>query len=69
MDNSYEAGFKARLTNATFGKTLILVTHRSSLLTLVDRLVIIDNGFIVADGPKTEVLEALKQLLIRTKST
>ncbi len=41
-------------------KTLIIVTHRPSLLTLVDRIIVIDKGRVVADGPKQEVLDALK---------
>ncbi len=65
MDNSTEAMFKNRLGKALAGKTLLLVTHRSSLLSLVDRLIILDNGKIVADGKKEEVLEALKQGRIR----
>ena len=65
MDNSTEAMFKTRLGKAMAGKTLLLVTHRSSLLSLVDRLIILDNGKIVADGKKEEVLEALKQGRIR----
>jgi ATP-binding cassette subfamily C protein LapB len=69
MDNSSEAAFKKRLGDALVGKTLFLVTHRSSLLSLVDRLLIIDNGKIVADGPKEEVLKALRQGQIRASST
>jgi ATP-binding cassette subfamily C protein LapB len=65
MDNSTESNFKTRLGKAMAGKTLLLVTHRSSLLSLVDRLIIMDNGKIVADGKKEEVLEALKQGRIR----
>ena len=42
-------------------KTVVLVTHRTALLTLVDRLIVIDNGKIVADGAKDHVIEALKQ--------
>ncbi len=42
-------------------KTLLLVTHRASLLTLVDRLIILDNGKIIADGPKESVMNALKK--------
>ena len=34
----------------------IVVTHKMALLTLVDRVIIIDNGKIVADGPKEKVL-------------
>ena len=39
--------------------TLVISTHRYSLLELVERLVVLDNGRIVADGPKQKVLEAL----------
>ena len=39
--------------------TLVISTHRYSLLELVDRLVVLDNGRIVADGPKQKVLDAL----------
>ena len=35
------------------------MTHRGSLLTLVDRLIVMDGGRIVADGPKEIVMEAL----------
>ena len=65
MDNSTEAMFKKRLSEILPDKTLLLVTHRSSLLTLVDRLLIVDGGKIVADGPKEDVLNALKQGQIR----
>ena len=42
-------------------KTVLLVTHRASLLTLVDRLIVVDRGQIVADGPKAAVMDALKK--------
>ena len=42
------------------GQTLILSTHRYSMLELVDRLVVISNGKVAADGPKDKVLAALK---------
>ncbi|MGD9172184.1 MAG: type I secretion system permease/ATPase, partial [Candidatus Thiodiazotropha sp.] len=61
MDNSTEAILKRQLAEYAKSKTLILVTHRSSLLDLVDRLIVIDRGRVVADGPKAQVLEALKQ--------
>ena len=69
MDNSTEATFKKRLSEILPGKTLLLVTHRSSMLSLVDRLLILDGGKIVADGPKEEVLSALKQGQIRATSS
>ncbi|WP_081893282.1 MULTISPECIES: type I secretion system permease/ATPase [unclassified Serratia (in: enterobacteria)] len=59
MDTQTEALFMARLNNATKDQTLILVTHRTSLLNLVDRILIVDEGRIVADGPKNEIIAAL----------
>ncbi len=59
MDNTTEGRFKARLGTVLTNKTLIMVTHRGSLLTLVDRLIVMDGGRIVADGPKEIVMEAL----------
>jgi ATP-binding cassette subfamily C protein LapB len=57
MDNSTEAAFKQRLGAIARGKTIILVTHRHSMLALVDRLIVLDRGKVVADGPKSGVLE------------
>ena len=50
-----------RLQACAQGKTLLLITHRASMLSLVDRLVVLDNGHIVADGPKEAVIEALRK--------
>jgi ATP-binding cassette subfamily C protein LapB len=35
------------------------VTHRASLLSLAPRLIVLDNGKVVADGPKDQVMQAL----------
>ncbi|MEG0151222.1 MAG: type I secretion system permease/ATPase [Comamonas sp.] len=61
LDNQSEAQLKRRLQEASTGKTMLLVTHRTALLSLVDRLIVIDEGRIVADGDKDHVIEALKQ--------
>jgi ATP-binding cassette subfamily C protein LapB len=61
MDNTSEERLKTHLAETTQNKTLVLVTHRASMLDLVTRLIVIDNGKIVADGPKERVLEVLKQ--------
>lgn len=61
MDHSSEEAIKRRLAGFARGKTLLLVSHRSSLLDLVDRLIVIDAGRIVADGPKEQVTAALRQ--------
>ncbi|WP_374652805.1 type I secretion system permease/ATPase [Dongia sp.] len=65
MDNSTENAFKARLGEITQGKTMLLVTHRNSMLSLVDRLIVLDRGKVVADGPKAGVLDALMKGRIR----
>lgn len=61
MDNTGEERLKQRLQGLLADKTLLLVTHRASLLSLVERLVIIDRGQIIADGPKEAVMDALKR--------
>ena len=60
LDNQSEALLKQRLREASATKTMVLVTHRTALLELVDRLIVIDSGKIVADGPKEQVIQALK---------
>lgn len=61
MDNSSEEQLRQRLLAWVPGKTLLLVTHRTSMLSLVDRLLVLDNGKIVADGPKDAVIDALRK--------
>jgi len=61
MDNSTEERFKSKFSQWLKDKTLVLVTHRASLLSMVDRVIVMDAGRIIADGPKDQVLEALKQ--------
>jgi len=65
MDTSTEAIFKSRLKQFARNKTMLVVTHRSSLLELADRVLVMDGGRIVADGPKEKVLEALRKGQIR----
>ncbi|GAA4031055.1 type I secretion system permease/ATPase [Actimicrobium antarcticum] len=59
LDNRSEDNFKTLLSQSLGDKTLILITHRASMLTLVNRLLVVEGGRIIADGPKEQVLEAL----------
>ena len=59
LDSRSEEMFMKRLQLVIKDKTLILITHKASLLALVDRLVVIDEGRIVEDGPREEVFEKL----------
>ena len=60
LDNRAEETLKKKLA-AYLGPqhSLLLVTHRASLLTLINRLIVLDNGRIIADGEKQQVLDAL----------
>lgn len=60
MDFSSEQGFKQRLKEMAAHKTVIIVTHRNSLLELATRVIIVDDGKIVADGPRDQVIQALQ---------
>jgi ATP-binding cassette, subfamily C, bacterial LapB len=68
MDNGAEGRLKQRLEEILPGKTLLLVTHRASLLTLVERLIVLDGGRMVADGPRHDVLNALAAGRIRAQT-
>ncbi|BBP45611.1 ABC transporter [Thiosulfatimonas sediminis] len=61
LDFSAEATFSKNLQTIVTGKTLITITHRTSLLNLVERIIVLDKGRVIADGPKDQVLEALRQ--------
>jgi ATP-binding cassette subfamily C protein LapB len=60
MDPASENRLRQRLETITQGRTTILITHKGSMLTLVDRLILIDRGKMVAYGPKDEVIAKLQ---------
>jgi len=60
MDFSSEAQFKERLRHFAQHRTVLVVTHRNSLLEIADRIIVLDEGRIVADGPREKVLDDLK---------
>lgn len=61
FDVRSEAEFLERL-KAIRGEqmTIIISTHRLSLLGMVDRLLLFDNGRLIADGPRDKVLALLQ---------
>ena len=60
MDYSTEEALKQKLRSYAVHHTMILVTHRNSMMDLVERLIVIDDGRILIDGPKQQVVDALK---------
>lgn len=65
MDNSTELLVKENLSTVLKDSTVILVTHKMSLLSLVDRVIVLDGGRLIADGQKESVLDALKKGQLR----
>jgi ATP-binding cassette, subfamily C, bacterial LapB len=60
MDSESEARVLENLRAYSAGRTMFLVTHRMTLLDIVDRIIVVDQGRIIADGPKAKVLQALR---------
>ncbi len=60
MDVSLEREMIEHLKPITADKTLIVITHRFAALDLVDRVIVVNNGMIVADGPKEKILAQLQ---------
>lgn len=61
MDSGSEEHVRHNLKIFARDKTLLLVTHRTALLDLTERVIVLDGGRIVADGPKEQILAALKE--------
>ncbi|WP_342323956.1 type I secretion system permease/ATPase [Kosakonia sp. BYX6] len=57
MDEQLEAWVIRQLQQWLTGRTLVLVTHRPALLNLVDRIIVMENGKVVADGPRDTLLK------------
>ena len=60
MDFSSEESIKAKLQAFAARKTMLVITHRTSLFDIVERIIVMDKGKIVADGAKAQVIEALR---------
>lgn len=68
MDNRSEMHIKHQLNQLLPSETLILITHKTSMLDVVDRVIVMEKGCIIADGPKAKVLSDLKQGKVRAVS-
>ncbi|HEX6827828.1 MAG TPA: ATP-binding cassette domain-containing protein, partial [Burkholderiales bacterium] len=61
MDHGTEQAYIQAMRRYVEGRTVVLVTHKPTMLALVDRIIVLDAGRVVADGPRERVLQALSQ--------
>lgn len=66
MDHASEARLTARFSQYLDDRTVLLITHRVPLLKLVNRIVVLDGGRIVADGPRDKIMKMLSNSQVRT---
>lgn len=59
MDNQTEMGLIDRLQGELAERTVLFITHRLPLLKLVSRIIVLDQGQVIADGPRDAVLEKI----------
>lgn len=59
LDKANENLLKNNLLKSTSKKTLLLITHRTSMLDIVDRIIVVEGGKVVADGPKKDIINSL----------
>lgn len=62
MDAATESLFLKNMKTYSEGKTVLLITHKIPLLALVDRIIVLQKGKVAADGPRDQVLEALRTI-------
>lgn len=60
MDPASENRLRKRLEIVTKDRTTILITHKGSMLSLVEKIILIDRGRIIAYGPKDEIIRKLQ---------
>jgi len=61
MDPAAETTLLQRLQPLVVDKTLLVITHRTSFLALVSRIIVMEQGRVFMDGPRDQVLQALSQ--------
>lgn len=61
MDRQSEQAFINRLSTIIKDQTLILITHKTNILSLVDRVIVLDDGKVIADGPKEQIFAQSKK--------
>ena len=61
MDTQTETALLDRLEREIEGRTFLVITHRTPFLRLVSRVIIVDRGKIIADGPRDQIMQMLNR--------
>ena len=61
MDDLSERNFRNKVQNVIDGKTVIVITHKPSMLALVDRILVVEDGKMIADGEKNTILNSFNK--------
>jgi len=70
MDGGFENALVAKLREyIAGGRTLIVCAHRGAMTELIDRLVILEKGSVVGDGPKSTVVRALREQQVKASQS
>ncbi|MGE0652822.1 MAG: ATP-binding cassette domain-containing protein, partial [Alphaproteobacteria bacterium] len=68
IDTGTEKIFMSQVAQTLKNRTMFLITHRASLLPLASRIIILDQGQVIADGPRDQIIEALNSGKIKVQS-
>ena len=67
MDTQTEVNFITKLKDLIKDKTVVIATHKGRALDIVDRVIVLDNGRMVADGKKNDILRPAPAKVQRIK--
>lgn len=68
MDDKASNSFKNILRQELRNSTVVMITHRNSMLNLISRIIVLDKGNVIADGPKNDILQQLHSGKLTIKS-
>lgn len=60
MDPASEQRLLKRLNKLCENKTTLMITHKAAMLGIVDKVMLLDRGKVVAFGPKDEIIKKLQ---------
>ena len=69
LDRRSEQRLLEQVRQLDSSKTILMSTHKSSMLDVVDRIIVLENGRLVADGPKAEVISWMRDGVSRTQKS